>query len=146
MKYLNKQSIGHFLLILLTAVLSACSPSDEPSVKAKAVAENPKPTMPKEAKAVTAAHAPAPAAQTITIQINNPQPAFSEEDKARLKQDVETLAVPLKEVIEEYDRNLDNPEQKRRLEGKMQAGVDAYNQKVLSLIKEELKQNPVPAQ
>jgi len=146
MKYLNKQSVGLFVMILLAAVLSACTPSDEPSVKAKAVAENPKPTMPKEAKAVAAAHAPAPVAQTITIQINNPQPAFSEEDKARLEQDVETLAVPLKEVIEEYDRNLDNPEQKRRLEGKMQAGVDAYNQKVLSLIKEELKQNPVPAQ
>jgi hypothetical protein len=145
MKRLINPSTGSILTVLLAAVLSACSPStDEPSLKAKVAAESPKPSMPKKVNAVPPT--PAPVAKTITIQIHNPEPAHSEEDKIRLKQEVEALERPLKEVIEEYDRNLDNPEQKHRLELKMQAGVDAYNQKVLSLVKEELKQNPVPAQ
>ena len=103
MKDLINLCKGRILLALLAAILSACSPNEEPGVKAKAVADNQKATIPtKEAKAVPVAHAPAPVTKPITIQIHNPQPAFSEEDKARLKQEVGALEAPLKEVIEEY--------------------------------------------
>jgi hypothetical protein len=145
MKHLINRYNKGIMPVLLAAALSACSPSEEPGVKAKAVVENAKPATPKEAKAVPVAHTPAPAAKAITIQINNPQPAFSEADQARLKQEVGELEAPMKEVIEEYDRNLDNPKEKHRLESKMRKDMDAYNQKVLSLVKEELKQNPTPA-
>jgi hypothetical protein len=81
-----------------------------------------------------------PNAKAITVTIRKPKPEFlSPEEKKALNQEVKMHEKPLKSAIEDYGRNLDNVEKKRFLENELRENSSAYKEKVLSLVKDELK-------
>lgn len=128
--------------VWLAAGLAACTA--EPESKAPAPPPPASAAPPRAAPPQAAAPQPVPPPGTVGLVVNGRRivqdPAASAVKRERLKQEVETLQAPLKQTLEEYERNLGDREQRRILEGKFRAGSAAYNEKVLSLVKEELAQ------
>jgi hypothetical protein len=86
----------------------------------------------------------------ITVIVHSPlkqASGKSEEEMTLLRKDVEELAKPLEDLVEGYDRILGDAAKMQEYEGKMAEGSDAYNKKVLSLVKNQLGQGQtLPAQ
>ena len=46
----------------------------------------------------------------------------------------------MQEILQQYDQNLDNPEKRKELEARLRQESTAYKEKVLSLVKDGLKE------
>jgi len=77
--------------------------------------------------------------QTITI-VNPNAGKLSPDDRLRLEQEKNKIETSIGDIVKEYDKNLDNPEKRQQLETEMREKSAGYKEKVLSLVKDQLKE------
>ena len=77
--------------------------------------------------------------QTITVVSPNAN-KLSPDDRVRLEQERQTIEAAMGDIVKQYDKNLDNPQKRQLLEAKMREQSAEYKEKVLSLVKDKLKE------
>ena len=82
-----------------------------------------------------------PSETPITISVAKPaEQEMSPEERDRLGAEKDKMESSMQEILQQYDQNLDNPEKRKELEARLRQESTAYKEKVLSLVKDGLKE------
>lgn len=77
----------------------------------------------------------------ITISVAKPaEQEMSSEERDRLGVEKDKIEASMQEILQQYDQNLDDPEKRKELEARLRQESAAYKEKVLSLVKDGLKE------